>query len=70
MRSSLAQRAADDLFLATLIKLNAQGHRLSPKPCATYAPKVIAERPNAKGYSKAKMKDAMQRLLDAGVLAH
>lgn len=25
-----------------MIKLSAQGHRLSPKPCATYAPKVIA----------------------------
>lgn len=66
--TSLAQRAADDVFLSTFIKLTAQGHRLSPKPCATYAPKIIAEHPNAKGYTKAKMKDAMQRLLDSGVL--
>jgi hypothetical protein len=63
---TLAHRAADDTFLTTFIKLTAQGHRLSPKPCATYAPKVISE--NIKGYNKAKMKDAMQRLMDAGVL--
>ncbi|MGX1164489.1 RecA-family ATPase [Bradyrhizobium sp. USDA 372] len=66
--ASMAQRAADDVFLATFIKLTAQGHRLSPKPCATYAPKMVAEHRDAKGYTKPKMKDAMQRLLDAGVL--
>jgi hypothetical protein len=63
---SLANRAADDVFLSTFIKLTTQGHRLSPKPCATHAPKVIAE--NVKGYKKTKMKDAMQRLMDAGLL--
>ncbi|WP_445216193.1 AAA family ATPase [Bradyrhizobium sp. Pa8] len=63
---SLANRAADDVFLSTFVKLTAQGYRLSPKPCATYAPKMIAE--NVKGYTKAKMKEAMQRLMDAGVL--
>lgn len=66
--ASLASRAADDLFLTTFVKLTAQGHRLSPKPCATYAPKMVAEHPSAKGYTKAKMKDAMQRLMDAGAL--
>jgi len=58
---------ADDVFLAVFLKMTSQGHRLSPKPCATYAPKRVAEHPDAKGYTKHKMAEAMQRLLDAGV---
>lgn len=56
------------MFLSVFIKLSAQGHRLSPKPCATYAPKRVSEHPDAKGYTKRKMADAMQRLLDAGMM--
>jgi hypothetical protein len=63
-----ANRKADDVFLAVFLKLTAQGHRLSPKPCATYAAKRVADYPDAKGYTKHKMAEAMQRLLDAGVL--
>ncbi|MCA1552053.1 hypothetical protein I6F36_35240 [Bradyrhizobium sp. BRP19] len=66
--ASLAQRAADDVFLATFIKLTAQGHRLSPKPGAAYAPKRIVEHSDAKRYSKHQMAEAMRRLLDTGVL--
>jgi hypothetical protein len=65
---SMANRAADDVFLAVFLKLTNQGHRLSPKPCATYAAKRVAEHADAKGYTKQKMAQAMQRLLDAGVL--
>lgn len=64
----LANATADDVFLSVFVKLTNQGHRLSPKPCATYAAKRVAEHADAKGYTKAKMADAMQRLLDAGVL--
>ena len=64
----IANRAADDVFLSGFLKLTGQGHRLSPKPCATYAAKRVAEQPEAKGYTKHKMAEAMQRLLDAGVL--
>jgi hypothetical protein len=56
------------VFLSVFLKLTGQGHRLSPKPCATYAAKRVAEHADAKGYTKAKMAEAMQRLLDAGVL--
>jgi RecA-family ATPase len=66
--ASLLNRKADDVFLSAFLKLTAQGHRLSPKPCATYAAERVAEHPDAKGYSKHKMAEAMQRLLDAGVL--
>jgi RecA-family ATPase len=65
---SIVNRAADDVFLAVFLKLTAQGHRLSPKPCATFAAKRVTEHPDAKGYTKQKMAQAMQRLLDAGVL--
>jgi hypothetical protein len=64
----MANRAADDVFLAIFLKLTGQGHRLSPKPCSTYAAKRVAEHPDAKGYTKQKMAEAMQRLLDGGVL--
>lgn len=64
----MTNRAADDVFLSVFIKLTGQGHRLSPKPCATYAAKRIAEHPDANGYTKHKMAEAMQRLFDAGVL--
>lgn len=65
---SMTNRAADDVFLSVFLKLTGQGQRLSPKPCATYAAKRIADHPDAKGYTKQKMAQAMQRLLDAGVL--
>lgn len=66
--ASLSQRAADDVFLTTFIKLNAQGQTFSHKACATYAPKKISEHPDSKGYNAKAMAAAMQRLLDAGVL--
>jgi hypothetical protein len=65
---STTNRAADDVFLSVYLKLTGQGHRLSPKPCATYAAKRVADHADAKGYTKHKMAEAMQRLLDAGVL--
>jgi hypothetical protein len=55
-------------YTSSFLKLTGQGHRLSPKPCATYAAKRVAEHPDAKGYTKQKMAEAMQRLLDAGEL--
>jgi RecA-family ATPase len=39
---NLSNRAADDVFLAVFLKMTRQEHRLSPKPCATYAPKRVA----------------------------
>ena len=66
---NLANRAADDVFMKVFRKMTGVGLRFSPKnTAATYAPKKISEHPDAKGYSKAKMAQAMQRLLEAGVL--
>jgi len=47
---SMTNRAADDVFLAVFLKMTDQGHRLSPKPCSTYAAKRVAEHSDAKGY--------------------
>jgi hypothetical protein len=65
---TMANRAADNVFLAVFLKSVAQGHRLSPKPCSSYAAERVAEHSDAKDHTKANMDEAMQRLLDAGVL--
>ena len=60
----LAARA-ERVFIDTLEKLFDQGQKLSPSPSATYAVKVIADHPDAKGISKKELAAAQQRLLDA-----
>ena len=57
------------VFMDVLEKLLSQGQRLSPSPSATYAPKLIAMHPDAKGIGKREFADAMQRLLDSGRIA-
>jgi RecA-family ATPase len=66
--AGMISRKADDVFLAVFLKLTGQGQRLSPKKCSTYAPKKVAEHADAKGYTSQRMAEAMQRLLDDGVL--
>jgi RecA-family ATPase len=65
---ALASRAADDVFLSVFVKMCAQGQRLSPNTGVAYAPKKISGHADAKGYTSRRMAEAMQRLLDAGVL--
>ena len=64
----LVNKSADDAFMAVFSKLTSQGQTLGPNVGPTYAPKKIASHPDAKGYSKQKLVDAMQRLLDVGRL--
>lgn len=64
--SALLAARAERVFVETLAKLFQQGQRLSPSPSATYAVKVIAAHPDAKGLSKRELVAAQQRLLDAG----
>ncbi|MET4041595.1 AAA family ATPase [Bradyrhizobium sp. RT6a] len=67
--TSLANRAADDVFMNVFWKMTAIGIRFShKKTSATFAAKEIAKHPDAKGYTKEKMAQAMQRLLEAGTL--
>jgi RecA-family ATPase len=57
---------AEHVFLSVLTKLTYQKQPLSPNNKANnYAPYRIAEQPEAKGFGRAEMKAAMQRLLDA-----
>lgn len=60
--------AADDLFLTVFTKLTGQGQLLGPNKGPSYAPKKVADHPDAKGQTGHKMAAAMQRLLDAGLL--
>jgi RecA-family ATPase len=64
----MLNKSADDVFMAVFSKLTGQGQALSPNVGPTYAPKKISGHPDAKGYSKQKLADAMQRLLDIGRL--
>ncbi|WP_246245835.1 AAA family ATPase [Mesorhizobium zhangyense] len=66
--AGLLHKHAEKTYIAVLSKLNRQGQRLSPNPSATYAPKVIATHPDAKGVSKKDLAAAQQRLLDAGTI--
>lgn len=64
-----AEKAAEDLFLQLFDRLTAQGetfnhHRSSP----TYAPRRLAEHPQANGTAGTIFAAAMQRLLDAGTI--
>ena len=64
----LLHKSADDVFMAVFSKLTGQGQALGPNVGPTYAPKKIASHPDAKGYSKQKLAEAMQRLSDIGRL--
>ena len=65
---SMLHRKADDVFLAVFVKLASQGVTLGPNKGPSWAPKRMALHADAKGYNGQKMAEAMQRLLDAGVL--
>ena len=61
---ALLDAQADKQFLAILSKLIRQGQKVSPNVSQSYAPKLIAEHPDGKGFDKKQMAAAMQRLLD------
>jgi RecA-family ATPase len=66
--AALVEGKYDQVFIETLEKFTATGQRLSPRPSATYAPKMISEHPNAKGFRKGELSKAMQRLLEKGAI--
>lgn len=65
---ALLHTAADSAFMTVFLKLTEQGHTLGPNVGPSYAPKKICAQPDAKGISRQSLADAMQRLLDKGVL--
>jgi hypothetical protein len=64
----MMKKTADEVFMAVFSKLTGQGQALGPNVGPSYAPKKISGHPDAKGYTKADLAAAMQRLLDAGRL--
>jgi RecA-family ATPase len=63
-----AEQKADEVFLRLLDKFIAQGRNVGASKSAIYAPALFAEEREAKAakVSRAALKGAMQRLLDAG----
>jgi RecA-family ATPase len=66
--AKVLNKSADDVFMAVFSKFTAQAQALGPNVGPSYAPKKIFGHPDAKGYSKADLAAAMQRLLDSGRL--
>jgi RecA-family ATPase len=66
--AKVLNKSADDVFMAVFAKLAVQGQAVGPNVGPSYAPKKIASHADAKGYSKAILAEAMQRLLDNGRL--
>ena len=64
--SALVQARHERIFVEVLEKMTDQGRDLSPSPSVSYAPKLIAADPGAKGISKKDLESAMARLLHAG----
>jgi hypothetical protein len=61
-----ADNKHDELFVELLHIYITQKRDLSNKPSVSYAPKVMADHPKAKGVTKKQLAAAMQRLLEAG----
>jgi RecA-family ATPase len=66
--AKVLNKSADDVFMAVFAKLKDQGQPLGPNVGPSYAPKRISGYPDAKGYTKADLAAAIQRLLDSGRL--
>ncbi len=68
----LERAAGDDkaeaVFIRLLLERNTQGRHVSSKKGPGYAPKVLAEMPNAEGFTPKALTAAMERLFVAGRL--
>ncbi|WP_298372683.1 AAA family ATPase [Azospirillum sp.] len=62
------EREAEEAFLAGLKAMTAQGRGVSHSPNAgkTYAPKALGGRAETKGFTRAELEGAMERLFNAG----
>jgi RecA-family ATPase len=70
MSLGAAERAAkaEETFILLLKKFTAQRQTVNHLAGSNYAPKRFAEQTEAAGIDKRELKDAMQRLLDGGVI--
>ena len=60
-----AEANTDDLFLAMLDKVTAQGRHVSPNKSGIWAPSLFAKLPDANGHRRPAFERAMERLLNA-----
>jgi RecA-family ATPase len=59
-----AERSAETVFLALLLRFNSQNRNASPNPGQTFAPTIFSREPEAKGLKIGALKDAMSRLFE------
>jgi RecA-family ATPase len=62
----VSPEAADECFLMLLDRYIAQGRHVSPSPSASYAPSIFANDKLGAAFTKAHLRDAMNRLMHAG----
>lgn len=69
LSETIATTGANDAFLRCLrIRAGQPGREVGPKIGPSYAPTRFAEMPEAKGYGKESLKQAMERLLSIGLI--
>ncbi|KPL55750.1 hypothetical protein ABB55_08490 [Prosthecomicrobium hirschii] len=61
-----AERRAEEVFVTLLRQFGREGRSVSPAPSSSYAPRVFAAHPGAKGCTARHLSGAMDRLLAAG----
>ena len=66
--AAIVNNKADRVFRDLLSAINRTGERVAKTRGVNYAPKVMAERPDAEGLSVKLLEGAMQRLMAAGEL--
>jgi RecA-family ATPase len=66
-KAAKSPEEADEMFMACLSKYTGQGRHVSASPSANYAPAVFAGDKTC-GLSKSDLKDALDRLLERGVI--
>lgn len=67
--AGLLANHADKVFLRLLSAINGSGQNVSPNRSSSYAPTVMAKRPDRDGLSKKALEEAMHRSLAAGTAA-
>lgn len=66
--AALVNKLADKVFLKLLSAINRTGQHVSPSRSPSYAPSIMAKRPDREGTNKKALEEAMHRALAAGTV--
>jgi hypothetical protein len=67
--AALVNKLADKVFIKLLSTINRTGQHVSPSRSPSYAPSIMAKRPDREGTNKRALEEAMHRALAAGTVA-